>query len=74
LSEITLAKDQFKDITHDYKQLWIYLLGKDYFIYKSILFGEMNHSEAFHILHQLVYRADLLFAQFLMFYLPESQY
>lgn len=66
MSEITLVKDQFKEITHDYKQLWIILLDKDYFIYKSILLGEMNHSAAFHILHPLVHRADLLFAPFLM--------
>lgn len=66
LSEITLVRDQLRDITQNYEQLWYDLLEKDFDIYKSIQRGEMNDTEAFHILYPLVHRADLLFAQFLM--------
>lgn len=66
LSEIKLVKDQLKDITQNFEQLWIELLDKDFEIYKSIQRGEMNDFEALHILQPLVHRADLSFTKFLM--------
>ena len=66
LTEISLVRDQLRDITENFEELWYYLLEKDFEVYKSIQLGEINETEAFHALYPLVHRADLLFAQFLM--------
>lgn len=66
LSEVSLVRDQLRDITQNYEELWYDLLEKDFEIYNSIQHGEINETDAFHILYPLVHRADLLFAQFLM--------
>lgn len=66
LREIIMVKDQLKDISQSYEQLWYELLDKDFEVYKSIEKGDINDTEALHILYPLVHRADLLFAKFLM--------
>lgn len=66
LTEIIMVKDQIKDISQSYEQLWYELLDKDFEMFKSIEKGDINDTEALHILYPLVHRADLLFAKFLM--------
>lgn len=66
LREIIMVKDQLKDISQSYEQLWYELLDKDFEVYKSIEKGDINDTEALYMLYPLVHRADVLFAKFLM--------
>lgn len=65
-TEINIVKERFIDISQSYEELWYELRQKDFEIYKSSNKGELNYSEALHVLTDISYRADVLFAEFLM--------
>jgi len=65
-TEINIVKETLFDISQSYEDLWYDLREKDFEIYKSSSKGEINYSEARYILKEISYRADVLFAKFLM--------
>ncbi|KKK50064.1 hypothetical protein LCGC14_3128770, partial [marine sediment metagenome] len=65
-TEINIVKERLFDISQSYDDLWYDLREKDFEIYKSSSKGEINSSEARYILKDISYRADVLFAKFLM--------